>query len=149
MAELKTKPNLISVESYLNNTITDPVRKNDCKTIIEIMQKATGEPAVMWGTSIVGFGKIHYKYASGHEGDTMVCGFSSRKSALTIYGIPGLDRFKETLSKLGKYKTGKGCLYIKTLADVDIHILAELITKSNEKMKSNGKTRKYTCFRRS
>jgi hypothetical protein len=129
MAELKTKPTNISVETYLNN-ITDEQRRRDCCTILDIMKKAAGKEPVMWGNNIVGFGSYHYKYQSGREGDWFLTGFSSAKNHLTLYIMSGFQNYEELLSKLGKYKTGQSCLYIKNLKNLDINILTELINQS-------------------
>ena len=126
MAELKTKVNDASVNKFLKSFPED--RREDCYTILEIMKKATKAEPKMWGTSIVGFGDYHYKYASGRENDWFITGFSPRVQNLTLYTLGGFD--SELLKKLGKYKTGKGCLYIKKLDDVDIKVLNDLITKS-------------------
>lgn len=129
MAELKTKVNDQSVTAFLEAN-ADEKRRSDCFTILEMMKKATGAEPKMWGDSIVGFGSYHYKYASGQEGDWLLTGFSPRKQALTLYLMSGFTDFEDLLSRLGKYKTGKGCLYIKKLADVDQTILQELIDQS-------------------
>jgi len=102
---------------------------------MEMMAEVTGEPAKMWGPSIIGFGTYHYVYESGREGDTMITGFSPRKAAHSIYLISGVEREAELLAKLGKYKTGKSCLYIKRLTDVDTDVLRELVVASVEKVK--------------
>lgn len=125
MAELKTKKTAADVEAFLR-AIDDPTRREDCFTVLELMKKATKSEPKMWGTSIVGFGEVHYKYASGHEGDTCLLGFASRKAALTLYGCD-IAAQAELLKKLGKHKTGKGCLYIRSLADVDRAALKALI----------------------
>jgi hypothetical protein len=133
MAELKTKQNEASVEEFLNR-ITDERRRQDCLTILEIMKRVTGAPPKMWGDSMVGFGLYEYKYASGHSGSWALTGFSPRKQNLTLYlnCDLGLDEYKTTLSKLGKYKTGKSCLYINKLEDIDLTVLEELVKKSIE-----------------
>ena len=137
-AELKTKKTEASVEDFLN-FIADEQRRADCFTIVELMKKATKAEPKMWGTSIIGFGDYHYKYASGHEGDSCLVGFASRKDALVFY-LCGRDKnFEELLLKLGKYKSGKGCLYIKKLADVDLKVLQALIKCSLTKMKDLAK----------
>jgi hypothetical protein len=128
MAELKTKKTEASVETFLSSV--DEKHRADAATIAELMQKATGAPPKLWGTSIVGFGDQHYKYASGREGDWFITGFSPRKANLTLYilnGFPGQD---ELLEKLGKYKHGKGCLYINSLEDVHLPTLKKLIAGS-------------------
>jgi hypothetical protein len=130
MAELKTKPTNVSVEAFLNN-VADSQQREDAYRVLKMMKEVTGEPPRMWGPSIVGFGKYHYVYASGHEGDMCVTGFSPRKGALVLYFMAGLqERFADQLKKLGKFKAGKGCLYIKKLADVDLDVLRDMIAAS-------------------
>ncbi len=129
MAELKTKPNEQSVEAFLNS-VEDEKKRQDCLTILEIMKQITKAEPQMWGTSMVGFGTYHYKYESGREGDWFVAGFSPRKQNLALYIMAGFSRYDELLSKLGKFKTGKSCLYINKIADIDLKILKELITQS-------------------
>jgi hypothetical protein len=135
MAELKTKPTTISIEEFLSNKVDTP-RHADCRAIASMMQKATGEPPVMWGSSIVGFGRYKYEYESGREGEWMMVGFSPRKTDLTIYIMPGFDRYEALLAKLGKHKIGKSCLYIKRLADVDTKVLKTIIDDSVKAMAS-------------
>jgi len=134
MAELKTKVNKASVSEFLNAIEDDAIRK-DCKEIAKIMKEVTKENPKMWGTSIVGYGSYHYKYASGREGDWFVTGFSPRKQNITLYIMPGFDRYKQLLKKLGRHATGKSCLYIKKLGDVDKKVLKELIKESVKVMK--------------
>ena len=129
MAELKTKPNEQSVEAFLNS-VEDEKKRQDCFTILEIMKQITKAEPQMWGTSMVGFGTYHYKYESGREGDWFVAGFSPRKQNLTLYIMAGFSRYDELLSKLGKFKIGKSCLYIKKIEDVDLPTLKELIKQS-------------------
>src|SRR5512147_809343 len=119
MAELKTKPTEQSVEDYLN-AIPDEQKRADAFAIVKLMKQVTRAEPKMWGSSIVGFGSYHYKYASGHEGDTCLVGFSPRKQNLTLYLMLGVADYSDLLNKLGKHKTGKGCLYINKLADVDV-----------------------------
>jgi hypothetical protein len=127
VAEPKTKPTEVSVDAFLNG-VTDAQQREDAYRVVEIMQEITGEPPRMWGPTIVGFGVYHYVYASGHEGDTCLTGFSPRKGALTLYFTAGLEeRFAAQLQKLGKAKASKGCLYIKKLADVDLGVLRDMI----------------------
>ena len=133
MAELKTKETRASVTAFLN-AIEDRQKRADCRAIAKIMREATGKSARMWGTSIVGFGKYDYQYASGHSGTSMLTGFSPRAQNITIYIMPGFKKFAAAMSKLGKYKTGKSCLYIKRLADVDQEILSILISDSVKEM---------------
>ena len=135
MAELKTKPNKVSVEKFLKS-IKDEKKREDSFKVLELMKKITKEEPVMWGPSIVGFGKYHYKYASGREGDWFLTGFSPRKQNLTIYIMSGFKRYKELMKKLGKHKTGSSCLYINKLEDIDMKVLKELITESVKYMKT-------------
>jgi len=137
MAENKTKPTEASVESYIE-TIVDPVRRQDCESLVKLMSKATKEPPKMWGTSIVGFGCYHYRYESGREGDTCLVGFSSRKGDISIYGLNAAPSHSELTPLLGKHKAGKGCLYIRSLADIDLKVLEKLITNA-AKVKHNAR----------
>ena len=134
MAEVKTKKNKASVSDYLN-AVEDDQRRADCKVVDKLMEEVAGEKGAMWGASIVGYGSYHYKGASGREGDWMVIGFSSRKQALTLYIMAGFKRYDELMSKLGKYKTGKSCLYVKTLDEVNLDVLKSLIKESYDFMK--------------
>ena len=129
MAELKTKPTKASVASFLKN-VDGEERKADCKVLVKMMKRITGEDPKMWGPTMVGFGKYHYKYASGHEGDMCITAFSPRKSTLTIYLLPELLASKEKMAPLGKFKNGKSCLHIKKLSDVDTGVLEKLIAES-------------------
>ena len=129
MAETKTKPTKVSLTSFLAGVDGDERRK-DCKALAKLMKQATGEPPVMWGPSIVGFGSYHYKYDSGHEGDSCVVGFSPRKADLTLYLSSELLGREALLKKLGKHKAGRACVYVKKLADVDLDVLEELIRRS-------------------
>ena len=133
MAELKTKATNESVTDFLNK-VTDKGRRDDCFAVLEIMKDITGEEPKMWGPSIVGFGRYHYKYESGREGEWMITGFSPRKGDLTLYIMPGLDAFPDLMKRLGKFKTGKSCLYIKKLDDVDPGVLRQLVKQSVKKM---------------
>lgn len=135
MAENKTKATTKSVPEFLEQ-IEDPKRRADCITIAGIMEKLTGSKPKMWGDSIVGFGDYHYKYASGREGDWFLAGFSPRKQYLTLYIMGYLEFYSELLDGLGKFKHGKGCLYIKKLEDIDLKVLESLITASIERLKS-------------
>ena len=128
MAENKTKPTKISVAAYIN-AIADSTQRSDAKALAKLMQDATGEKPQMWGPSIIGFGSHHYKYESGREGDMPIVGFSPRKAATVLYSVLCSDA-KAMLPKLGKYSTGKGCLYIKKLADVDPKVLQAMIVKA-------------------
>ena len=124
--EAKTKPTQASVAAYLD-AIEDESRRKDCKALAALMKKVTGCAPKMWGTSIVGFDQYHYKYASGHEGDSCVIGFSSRKGPISVHLAAGCDVDLTLLPALGKHKMGKGCLYIAKLADVDIKVLERLL----------------------
>ncbi len=134
--ELKTKVNEASVDAFIAER--PEAVAADLRTILELMRKATGEAPRMWGGSIVGFGTYHYKSASGREGEWFITGFSPRKANLSLYILSGLDEAGPLLAKLGKHTTGKGCLYIKRLSDVDVNVLEELIingVKGLEKMR--------------
>lgn len=133
MAELKTKKTKASVAAFLNK-ISSEQRRKDCETVLGLMREATGEEPKMWGSSIVGFGTYKYRYESGREGEWPIIGFSPRKTDLTLYIMPGSDKFESLMGKLGKFKTGKSCLYIKKLDDVELPVLKKLINKSVEKM---------------
>jgi hypothetical protein len=135
MATLKTQPNQQSVQEYLRQ-IEDPHQQKDAKRILQLMEEISGETAKMWGDSMIGFGSYHYRYASGREGDWFLTGFSPRKKQFSLYIMAGFERYEALLQKLGKYKTGKSCLYIKNLSDVDEAILRELIRASVDYMKS-------------
>ena len=129
MSNLKTKQNERSVEEFLEK-IEDPEKKKASKQILKILETISKNEAKMWGDSIIGFGKYHYKYKSGREGDWMRIGFSPRKQNLTLYIMDGFEKYGELMENLGKFKTGKSCLYIKKLQDIDIKILKELIKES-------------------
>lgn len=135
MAELKTKLNDASVEAFIN-TVEDKNKREFAFTILEMMKKITKAEPKMWGTSIIGFGTYHYKYKSGQEGDWMQVGFSPRKQAMTLYIMSGFSRYEELLSKLGKFKTGKSCLYLKKAEDIDMKILKELVAQSVKYIKN-------------
>jgi len=140
MAENKTKPAKQSVTAFINS-IEDKQKRADVRKVAAMMRKATGARAAMWGSNIVGYGQYHYKYDSGREGDFMLTGFSPRKQALTVYIIAGFQHFESIMSKLGKYKTGKSCLYIKHLSDVDETVLERLIAASVRYMRKNYETK--------
>ena len=129
MAELKTKKNDADVNAFLDS-ITDLKRRDDCRVVVKLMTDVTGKRPMMWGTSIIGFGSYHYKYASGREGDWMATGVSPRKQSLTLYVMTGFPGHAALMKKLGTYTTGKSCLYIKKLEDVDTGVLRELIRES-------------------
>ena len=126
MYELKTKVNDSNVIDFLNS-ITDEKRKEDCFKVLDLMTKESKKEAKMWGSSIVGFGSYHYKYKSGQEGDWFIVGFSPRKQALTLYIVPYIEEQEELVKKLGKVKTGKSCIYVKNIEDIDLKVLSELI----------------------
>jgi uncharacterized protein DUF1801 len=132
MAELKTKATNESVTGFLNK-VSDKGRRDDCFAVLKIMKDVTGEEPKMWGPSIVGFGRYHYKYESGREGEWMITGFSPRKGDLTLYIMAGVDAFPDLMKRLGKFKTGKSCLYIKELEDVDLGVLRQLVKQSVKK----------------
>jgi hypothetical protein len=126
MAENKTKATDASVEDYFE-AIEDEMRRRDCEALAKLMAKATKHPPKMWGSSIVGFGSYHYRYESGREGDSCLVGFSSRKGDISVYGLNAAVDACELLARLGRHKAGKGCVYIRTLADVDLKVLAKLV----------------------
>lgn len=131
---LKTTPNSNDVEEFLKR-VENEKRRTDSFAILQLMERVTGETPKMWGDSIVGFGSYHYKYASGREGDWFLAGFSPRKQNLTLYIMAGFDEYEDLLKDLGKHKTGKSCLYINKLDDVDPDVLKELIKASVTQMK--------------
>ena len=139
MAANKTQPSKASVTEFVN-AIEPAEKRADARKIAAMMRRATGKRAKMWGPSIVGYGTYHYKYASGREGDFIVTGYAPRKQALTVYIMAGFSRYGALMKKLGKYKTGKSCLYIKRLADVDEAILEKLINESVKYMRKNYET---------
>ena len=141
MADLKTVPTRFSVDKFLKG-ITDEQKRADCYDVLKIMERATKSRPKMWGTSIVGFGDLHYVYESGREGDWFITGFSPRKQNLTLYMMGGFHQFSDLMKKLGKYSTGKGCLYINRLEDVDRKVLKEIITKSVKAAKEASKSKK-------
>ena len=133
MAELKTKKNDADVEAFLDG-IENEKRRADCRAVVALMANVTGEPPAMWGDSIIGFGSYHYRYSTGREGDWMATGVSPRKQNLTVYIMTGFTRHEELMKKLGRYTTGKSCLYIKKLEDVDSGVLQELVRESFERV---------------
>ena len=135
-AELKTKVNEASVEAFIDKQSADVAA--DCRIISKLMKKATGEEPKMWGASIVGYGRYAYEGASGRSGEWMITGFSPRKTNLTVYIMMGFEKEAALMKKLGKHTTGKSCLYIKKLSDVDLKLLEELIVKG---VKAMAKTR--------
>jgi len=134
LAELKTRRNDARVDAFLDAVVNEQER-GDSRAIVDLIRDATGEQPAMWGASIIGFGSYHYKYASGREGDWFLTGFSPRVQNLTLYIMAGFEAYEPLLKKLGKYKTGKSCLYVKKLEDVDLGVLRELVERSVEHMK--------------
>lgn len=139
MSSNKTVETDSSVERFIAQ-VADEQKRKDSREMIGLMKEITGSEPRMWGSSLVGFGKYHYKYASGREGDFFITGFSPRKTAFTLYIIPGFERYQDLMSKLGPYKTGKSCLYIKSLDAVDRGVLKEIISDSVACMRE-----KYEC----
>ncbi|MDP3748020.1 MAG: DUF1801 domain-containing protein [Phenylobacterium sp.] len=129
MAQNKTQPTAADVEAFLS-AITPPARQADARAVSEIMHRVSGWPPTLWGPNIVGFGTYHYRYDSGREGDSLRVGFSPRKAALTLDIGGGFARHEELMARLGPHTTGKGCLYLKRLSDVDLSVLEELVAES-------------------
>jgi len=137
MAENKTKATESSVAAFLE-ALTDATKRADAEALVQMMQSATGEAPKMWGPSIIGFGSCHYKYESGREGDMPVVAFSPRKPATVLYSLAGSSGAEPLLARLGKHTTGKGCLYIKKLADVDRSVLEKLIAQSVDAVRARS-----------
>jgi hypothetical protein len=135
MADNKTKATKLSVAAFID-ALTDQTRRSDAKALVKLMKNASGETPQMWGPSIVGFGSYHYRYESGREGDMPLVAFSPRKAATVLYNLTGTSESKVLLRKLGKHTTGKGCLYIKKLADVDPQVLETMVLKSLAAMRA-------------
>jgi hypothetical protein len=135
MADNKTKPTKLSVAAFIDN-VANPAQRADAKALVKWMQSASGEKPRMWGPSIVGFGSCHYKYESGREGDMPLIGFSPRKAATVLYLMTASSESAALLAKLGKPTTGKSCLYVRKLADVDQKVLQALIAKSVAAMRA-------------
>jgi hypothetical protein len=133
MTELKTKPNDSSVADFLNS-VENEKKRADSFAIMNLMREVTGVDPTMWGDSIIGFGTYHYKYASGRQVDWFLTGFSPRKQSLTLYIMSGFSEYDQLLGKLGKYKTGKSCLYLNKLEDVNLDILRRLVKESVDHM---------------
>lgn len=129
MSTNKTQPTNASVDAFLAS-LADPQMQADCRAVAAMMAEATGSEPKLWGATIVGFGSYHYRYASGREGDFMLAGFAPRKRALTLYIMAGFAEYGSLLARLGKHTTGKSCLYVKRLADVDQDVLREITTRS-------------------
>jgi hypothetical protein len=128
MAETKTKPTQVKVDDFIA-AVEKPVRRADAKVVRDMMERVTGEPATMWGPTIVGFGSYHYRYASGHEGDACRIGFSPRSANLVLY-VGGFPEYEAMLEELGKHKSSKCCLYVNKLADVDLGVLEEIVRRT-------------------
>lgn len=137
MSDNKTKPTQITVDDFLA-TVSEQ-RAAEARTIMRIMHTITGQSAVMWGPSIIGFGSVHYRYESGREGDMPLLGFSPRKAAVTVYFMEGLaDVYQEQLQRLGKHKVSKACLYIAKLSDVNLDVLTEMLEACYQKFKDEA-----------
>lgn len=133
MADMKTIPTRKSISEYIK-TIEPEGRRREAKSLLPIMRRASGKRPVLWESSIIGYGKYHYVYKTGREGDWFLTGFALRKSAISIYIMPGFGDFGDHLKKLGKHKTSVSCLYVKKLDDIDLNVLENLVTASVEKM---------------
>ncbi|MDA4844824.1 DUF1801 domain-containing protein [Hoeflea poritis] len=133
---LKTRPGNGDVDAFLAG-IEDEAKRADSQVLMDMMNRVTGRDAVMWGSSIIGFGTYTYTYADGRSAQWMVTGFSPRKTALTVYVMPGFSAYDRQLSRLGRYKTGKSCLYIKRLSDVDLDVLEAIVADAYRHMKEN------------
>ena len=131
MAKNKTTETESSVADFLN-TLSDTAKREDSQRLIELLQNHTGYAPKLWGSSIIGFGTYHYKYASGHEGDAPIIGFSPRKEAITLYLYPDFESKAELLQNLGKHKAGKGCIYVKKLADINEPVLLKMVSASQD-----------------
>ena len=140
-ADNKTQPVKRDVRDYLD-TVTPAGRREDAFALLAMMEKITGEKAVLWGTSIVGFGQYHYVYESGREGDHMLTGFAPRKANMVVYVMPGFDAYGDLLDRLGRHKTGASCLYLGRLSGVDEKVLTTLIDKSVKHMRRKYKVPK-------
>jgi len=140
VTENKTKQRDASVGAFVD-AIPDAARRSDARTLVKLMRAASGENPKMWGRSIIGFGSYHYVYESGREGDTPLIGFSPRKAATVLYLHLGLDGAEGELAKLGKHTTGKGCLYIKKLTDVDEKVLAGIVASAVAKMQKEYRSK--------
>ncbi len=141
MAKQKTNPTDVDVGAFLDN-VADDQQRADSFVLLKMMQDITGLKPRMWGPTMVGFGEYHYKYASGHEGDCFQVGFAPRKGQISLYFMPGVGRFAAGLKTLGKHKTGKACLYIKRLADIDLTVLRGMLEKSYTEMKEPAQQKK-------
>jgi len=138
-SENKTKPEKVSVTKFVD-AVENDLRRSDAKVLLKVFKKVTGMKPVMWGPTIVGYGRYHYKYESGREGDALITGFSPRKANLVLYVMPGYGELNDSLARLGKHKLGKSCLYINKLADIDIDVLEEIIAYGVDTMKEKYET---------
>lgn len=136
MAELKTKVNTASVEEFIA-TVAEEQKRSDSKVLVKMMREISGCEAEMWGGSIIGFGRHNYKYESGREGEWFLCGFSPRKQSISVYVMGSSKEIEEMISRLGKHKRSKGCLYFKRLADLEVELLKKVIQASVERIKGN------------
>ena len=134
MSELKTRPSHKSVEKFLTD-VQNERRREDARVIMRLMEEVTGESPVMWGDSIVGFGRYHYRYESGREGDWFLTGFSPRKANLSLYIMSGFSGYEKLLGRLGKHKRGQSCLYVTRLENIDLEVLRRLVKESVEAVK--------------
>lgn len=134
MAQNKTSQNDADVGAYIAS-VDDEKKRADSHALIEMMERVSGEPAKMWGGSIIGFGSYHYKYESGREGDSLLTGFAPRKQQISVYIMPGFEPYGEQLERLGKHKIAKSCLYIKRLSDIDTDVLEEIVSDSVQRMR--------------
>lgn len=138
MAEAKTKPTMTSVAAFLKGVQPD-ARREECETLVGLMKKITKAEPRIWGTGLVGFGTYHYKYASGREGDWPLAGFAARKTNLTVYVMDGVEPHAELMAKLGTFTTGKACLYMKKLSDVNLGVLEKIVARSVKAVKARDK----------
>ncbi len=139
MAENKTQFTDVEPADFVAS-VEHPTRRADAETLLELMERASGYKPKMWGPTIVGFGRYHYKYETGREGDSLITGFSPRKANLVVYIMPGYDDIAEQLARLGKHKIGKSCLYINKLTDVDLAVLEEIVVDAVDRMRENYQT---------
>ena len=138
-AELKTKPNAVDPRAFVSS-VEHSQRRHDGLLLLELFDRVTALRPQMWGNSIIGYGRYAYTYESGHSGEFFLTGFSPRKTALTIYVMPGYRDLSEQLNRLGKHKTGKSCLYITKLVDIDMDVLGEIVRNGLDYMRANYKT---------
>ena len=139
MATNKTQPTEVDPAAYVAS-VEHPVRRSDAETLLDMMAKVTGYPAKMWGPSIIGFGRYHYRYDTGREGDFLITGFSPRKANLVVYVMPGYIDISQQLAELGKHRIGKSCLYINKLADVDLDVLEQIVADGVARMRRDYET---------